>query len=454
VLQVTPELIAFSRLLPYAAMMNPTYQVAPHLIKIADKLEAIERGEIKRLIINIPPRHGKSFLTSEYFPAWYLGRNPEKYMIAASYGQDLATDFGRKVRNQLLDPVYKTIFEGVSVNADSQSAQRFHTNKGGAYFALGAGGAITGRGAHCLLIDDPIRNQEDASSALLRHKLIDWYGSTAYTRLMPEGSIVLIQTRWHDEDLAGYILKNSKEDWEVLNMPAMQDGRALWPERYSIETLEAIRGEIGASAFASLYQQTPVVDGGNIFKLEWFRRFDLCHPPASATTIVHSWDTAAKDKQLNDPCSCTVWAIDTQERTAYLKEVINKRMEYPELKRTALNLAMRDNPSNILIEDASTGSSLIPEMRQDGRWTITPIKSTTSKETRAYSCTSLIEAKRVAIPQSAPWLHDYEEQLLSFPKSTNDDMVDSTSQFLNWWKTGGSEAEFAAYLREQYKGIR
>jgi predicted phage terminase large subunit-like protein len=435
-------------------MMNPTYQIVPHLIRIADKLEAVERGDIKRLIINIPPRHGKSFLTSEYFPAWYLGRNPEKYMIAASYGQDLATDFGRKVRNQLLDPVYKTIFEGVSINADSQSAQRFHTNKNGAYFALGAGGAITGRGAHCLLIDDPIRNAEDASSALLRHKLIDWYGSTAYTRLMPEGSIVLIQTRWHDEDLAGYILKNSKEDWEVLNMPAIQDGNALWPERYSIKTLEAIRGEIGASAFASLYQQNPVADGGNIFKLEWFRRFDLYHPPATATTIIHSWDTAAKDKQLNDPCSCTVWAIDLQERTAYLKEVINKRMEYPELKRTVYNLAMRDNPSNILIEDASTGSSLIPEMRQDGRWTITPIKSTASKETRAYSCTSLIEAKRVAIPQTAPWLHDYEEQLLSFPKSANDDMVDSTSQFLNWWKIGGSEAEFATFLRENYKGIR
>ncbi len=192
-------------LLGYAKYQMESYLTPPHIKLLASKLEAVERGEIKRLAIFMPPRHGKSILTSEFFPAWYLGRNPKKFIICSTYGQELADDFGRKVRNQLQDPRYQELFPDVGLATDSSSMRRFNTSKGGVYYAVGAGSAITGRGAHLLLIDDPIKGREDADSEAMRSNLLDWYRSTAYTRLMPGGSVVLIQTRWHEDDLAGWV---------------------------------------------------------------------------------------------------------------------------------------------------------------------------------------------------------------------------------------------------------
>ena len=196
-------------LLGYAKSQMDNYKTPPHIKKLAEKLEAVERGEIKRLAIFMPPRHGKSILTSEFFPAWYMGRNPDKYIICSTYAQDLADDFGRKVRNQLQDASYGEIFPDTQLATDSASVRRFHTTKGGVYYAVGAGSAITGRGAHLLLIDDPIKGREEADSQAMRGNLLDWYRSTAYTRLMPNGSVILIQTRWHEDDLAGWVLKET-----------------------------------------------------------------------------------------------------------------------------------------------------------------------------------------------------------------------------------------------------
>lgn len=276
----TPEDFAFSRLIAYAAYQWPGYRDAAHHRLIARKLEAVERGEVKRLMIFMPPRHGKSMLASEYFPAWYLGRNPDHYVIASTYAQDLADDFGRKVKAQIQDPTFQAIFPGVKLAEDSQSVKRFHVDGGievgtaqrGAYYAVGAGGALTGRGAHLLLIDDPVKNREDADSETVRRKLKDWYRSTAYTRLMPGARIVVIQTRWHEDDLSGWLLSESDhEKWDVLSLKAIDGDKALWPEQYPLEELKRIKASIGPREWAALYQQEPSSEEGTYFKREWFK---------------------------------------------------------------------------------------------------------------------------------------------------------------------------------------
>lgn len=278
----TAEDYASARLLSYCAIQWPGYRIGAHHRRIADALQRVEAGLCRRLIITMPPRHGKSMLASEYFPAWYLGRNPDHSIIAATYSQDLADDFGRRVRAQIADPLYSAVFPGTRIAGDSSSVKRLHVERSGgeldqrgAYFAVGVGGPLTGRGAHVLLIDDPIKGREDADSELSRRRLRDWYTSTAYTRLMPGARIVLIQTRWHEDDLAGWLLReHAHEGWEVLSLPALADGAALWPEQYPVETLERIRASIGDRDWQALYQQSPTNDSGGYFKREWLREWE------------------------------------------------------------------------------------------------------------------------------------------------------------------------------------
>lgn len=284
--ELKAEDAAFSRLIAYAAFQWPGYQPAWHHRKIARALEAIERREINRLMIFMPPRHGKSMLASEFFPAWYLGRNPDHYVVAATYGQDLADDFGRKVKNQLADPAYQSVFPGVGLADDSRSSKRFHvqqeaggfeheTRQNGAYYAVGVGGPLTGRGAHVLMIDDPIKDREEADSEVQRKKIRDWYTSVAYTRLMKGGAIIVIQTRWHEDDLAGWLLDDhAHEGWHVLSLPALSEkhpGGALWPELKTKEELEVVRQTLGPRDWSALYQQEPSPDEGTFFKREWFK---------------------------------------------------------------------------------------------------------------------------------------------------------------------------------------
>jgi hypothetical protein len=209
---------------------------------MAERLEAVERGEIKRLMIFSPPRHGKSELVSRRFPAWYLGRNPDRQVISASYGADLAADFGRDVRNIVASPEFTVLFGGVGLAEDSGAKHRWHTNRGGSYVAAGVGTAITGRGADILNIDDPTKDREAAESVLVREATWGWYTSTAYTRLMPGGAVILTMTRWHQDDLAGRLLAEQEsggDRWEILSLPALDDdGSALWPERYDVDALQ------------------------------------------------------------------------------------------------------------------------------------------------------------------------------------------------------------------------
>lgn len=240
-----------------------------------NKLEAVERGEIDRLMVFMPPRHGKSEKASKRFPAWYMGRNPKRHIIAASYNSDLATDFGREVRNIVGSPEFGEVFAGVGLRQDSRAADRMNTAQGGAYFAVGVGTATTGRGAHLGLIDDPFKDREEADSETQRERVWNWYRSTFFTRLMPGGAIVLIQTRWHEDDLAGRLLEleGKVEDggqWTVLDLPALNEaGEALWPEWYDEAALTRIRNTIGQREWSALYMQRPQPDEGGFFQRAW-----------------------------------------------------------------------------------------------------------------------------------------------------------------------------------------
>ncbi len=298
-------------LLSYCLAQNEHYETPDHLCKIASYLEAVERGEIKRLIITLPPRHGKSNLASQFFPAWYIGRNPDKFIITATYGQDLASDFGRKVRNQIIDPFYQAIFPRIILKDDSTAANRFATTHGGEYFAVGVGGPVTGRGAHVLLIDDSCKNREEADSQQIREKTNEWYSSTAYTRLMPSGAVVIVQTRWHEDDLVGHILKNhGHENWVVINLPAIKNENtkqeaALWSERYPLEVLKTIRSTLIPYDWHCLYQQNPIPKEGNIIKAEWLKSGFADEYAAMFMAI----DPAISKKETADKTAFSVWGI-------------------------------------------------------------------------------------------------------------------------------------------------
>lgn len=263
----------------FTSFTEPVYEDARHQALLDLHLEAVERGEIDRLMVFMPPRHGKSEKTSKRFPAWYLGRNPTRQIIASSYNSDLATDFGREVRNIMASPEYADVFPKVSLRQDSRAADRMNTGQGGAYFACGVGTATTGRGAHLGLIDDPFKDREDADSEIQRERVWRWFRSTFFTRLMPGGAIVLVQTRWHEDDLAGRLLElqgrvENGGEWTVLDLPAIDtDGKALWPEWYDEPALERIKATIGPREWSALYQQRPQPDEGTFFQRAWFKEW-------------------------------------------------------------------------------------------------------------------------------------------------------------------------------------
>lgn len=428
----------------YAAFTRMGTKIAKHHMAVINKLHQIERGEIDRLMITMPPRHGKTYFISESFPAYYLGRNPTKYFLFCTYNQQYANEIGRKVRNQLINPVYNAIFPDSTIDRDNQSIKAFSTTSGGAYFAMGIGGSLTGRGAHILLIDDPVKNQKEADSVVIREMHKAWYSSTAYTRLMPGGAIIIVQTRWHEDDLAGHLLsEHSHENWDIINLPAIAEyddclgreiGDPLWPgannEMFTEEKLNRIMETLTDREWSALYQQKPVPASGNMVKFDWFGEY--ANRPAGKFRTVQSWDTAYKVKQINDPSACTTW--DETEEGHYLVDGFSKRMQYPELKKTIKNKAAEFSPDAILIEDKASGISLIQELRNETRLPIIAIEPDGDKITRMNAASGEIESGRTFLPESAGWLSKYTYELTSFPLAEHDDYVDSTSQYLTWAK--------------------
>jgi hypothetical protein len=295
-------------LLSFTRWTNPAYVPAEHHRRIAEKLEAVERGEVDRLMIFMPPRHGKSELASRRWPAWCLGKRPRRQIIAASYNSDLATDFGRDVRNIVASEEFAQSFPAVELRQDSKAANRMNTNMGGAYIAAGVGTAVTGRGADIALIDDPFKDRAEADSETVRRNVWAWYQSTLYTRLMPKAAIVIIQTRWHEDDLAGRLLNGpNSAEWDVLELPAISDaGEALWPQWFDVAALERIKANIGPREWSALYQQRPQPDDGTFFQRAWFQEWK--EKPASLN--IYGASDYAVTADGGDYTVHRIWGVD------------------------------------------------------------------------------------------------------------------------------------------------
>lgn len=431
-------------LIPYAILQWDGYQPAAHHRLIAQKLQDVESGKINRLMIFLPPRHGKSQLVSEFFPAWYLGRNPDKYIITSTYSQELAEDFGRKVRNQLQDDLYTVIFKDCKLSDDSQSAKRFSTTKKGTYYAVGVGSSITGRGAHLLMIDDPIKNREEADSEIIRRRLKDWYTSTAYTRLMPNGAIVLIQTRWHDDDLAGWLLSEHKhENWEIIDIPAINEqGKALWPESYPLPELEKIKRTIGDRDWSALYQQKPVTEGGNILKENYWRVWPDDMKPPLCDHIFYSWDTAysTEDYKNTSYSAHTKWGIfwneQDQRHCIMLLGRWADRVDYPDLRAKAIECQKKDKPDAQLIEKKASGQSLIQDLRRT-KARVRTYQPDRDKISRAYAVQAMLQSGQAYIPNKK-WAFDLIKLLAKFPSGAPpcSDYTDTVTQALLYLRNG------------------
>ncbi len=412
-------------LIPFTEYTNHAYEPAPPHSEIAEKLEAVERGEIDRLMIFMPPRHGKSELASRRFPAWYMGRNPDKQIIAASYNSDLASDFGREVRNIIRTNEFSRLFN-VKLAEDSRAAGRWNTDAGGAYVAAGVGTAVTGRGAHILLIDDPVKDREEAESELRRETIWNWYTSTAYTRLMPGGAVILIQTRWHEDDLGGRLLEaenNGGDQWVKVNLPAIKDGQALWPERYDVDALKRIKAAIGPRDFEALYQQNPTPDDGTFFLRDWFKRHD--DPPKLGHIYITSDYAVTEDG--GDWTAHLVW--NYHEDTLTLIDGWTGQTSADVWIEELLRLFKQHRPLCYFGEAGVIVKAVKPmltrrmnELRVFARteW----IPSISDKPTRARAFQARAAMGKVSLPKT-----DLGEkvlnQLLSFPAGKHDDLVDT-----------------------------
>lgn len=395
---------------------------------IAEKLEAIERGEIDRLMINMPPRHGKSELASRRFPAFFLGRHPDRSIIAASYNSDLAADFGRQVRNIVATKEYGNIFT-TKLAEDSRAANRWNTDKGGAYVAAGVGTAITGRGAHVLLIDDPVKDREEADSEVQRNKVWDWYTSTAYTRLAPGGSIIVIQTRWHEDDLSGRLLNEQNkggDKWDVLDLPAItSDGKALWPEFYPLEALERIRRVQPARDWSALYQQRPTPEEGAYYKREWFRYYDV----KPAHLRVYGASDYAVTEDGGDYTVHIVVGVDPEDNI-YVLDLWRGQTASDIWVQSFMDLVKQHKPLMWVEEQGqiikSIGPFLDKRMREERVYCRREqVASAADKPTRSRSIQARTAMGKVYLPSKAAWLAQFQSELLSFPAGKHDDQVDA-----------------------------
>lgn len=451
-MKLSPKSRALERaknsLASYAALMYPRFENPPHIRAIIEKLEAVERGEIDRLMIFMPPRHGKSLITSQLFPAWFIGRNSTKSIIASSYGAELASDFGRATRNFVASPTHRAVFPQSIMSDDLGSIHRFAMLGGGAYFAVGSGGALTGRGADLLLLDDLLKGYEQANSETERASLKSWFENVAYTRLQPGGAIVFISTRWHLDDLPGSLLReHASENWQVLSLPALAEpddplgraeGAALWPSQYPIKDLERIREAVGSSAWLSLYQCRPSAAEGSTFKRNWWRYAAAL--PEKFEQIVLSVDSAYKVGRQND--YSVILTLGVSQNAYHVIDVVRERLEFPALLKKVELLAERFRPHCLLVEDSASGQSLIQVLRANTRLAVKPIKPDSDKISRANAVVPLVEAGRVVLPAGAGWLGDFIDELSSFPKAPHDDQVDALSMALRYVADFGGDVGF------------
>ncbi len=426
--------------------VNPGGQFVPnwHIDAIVYQLERIRRGEINRLIINLPPRYLKSIMASVAFSAFLLGQDPRRRIICLSYGAELAAKHAGDCRAVMQSNWYRWAFSGTQISRVSDSD--IHTTLRGFRKTTSVGGTLTGLGGDLIIIDDP-QKATDAQSQALRDQANQWFSNSLLSRLdnKERGAIIVVMQRVHLNDLTGYVLENS-DDWTVLSLPAIAEtderipigndkfhirkvGEALHPEYESLKTLNRLRREMGSELFQAQYQQAPVPSGGAMIRRQWLRYYDTPPERTSRMRIIQSWDCAGKEGAANSWSVCTTWLI-VDKQDYYLLDVTRGRFEYPKLRQTALALAERYDPTTILIEDTSAGIALGQELRQLGQYRVNSIQVERDKVTRLYVQAAKFEAGNVYFPRNAPFLPDLEAELLSFPQGKHDDQVDSMTQAL------------------------
>jgi predicted phage terminase large subunit-like protein len=433
----------------FVKVMWPGFIDGRHHKVMARKFEEIAQGKLKRLIINMPPRHTKSEFASFLLPSWFLGLYPGKKVIQCSNTSELAVGFGRKVRNLVDSQPYGEIFPNVNLRADSKAAGRWATSGNGEYFAIGVGGTVTGKGADLLIIDDPHSEQEAKlaqSNPEVFDQVYEWYTSGPRQRLQPGGSIVIVMTRWSKKDLTGRVLQSmidkDGEHWEVINFPAiLPSGKPLWPEFWSLEELEALKLELPVAKWNAQYQQEPTSEEGAIIKREWWKVWKQDKPPR-CEFVIQSWDTAFTKSERADYSACTTWGVfymNENEKDAHiiLLDAFKRRMEFPELKEKAFNHYKEWEPDAFIVEAKASGAPLIYELRAMG----IPVSEFTpsrgnDKMVRINSVADLFASGKVWAPETR-WADELIEEMAAFPNSDHDDLVDSTTQALIRFRKGG-----------------
>jgi len=459
--ELARRVLSRKRLLPFVERFNPDYSAGWVHKDICKRLEKFSQDVVDRksprLMLFMPPRHGKSTLASIAYPAWHLGRNPKHEFISCSYSGSLAMSFSRKVRHLLREPLYKNVFTDAKLDPSSQSVEAWLTTKGGGYVAAGVGGGITGKGAHVLVIDDPVKNREDAESDYNRDNVWDWYTSTAYTRLAPGGGILVILTRWHDDDLAGRLLRGAADggdEWEVVKYPAIAEtdeeyrkmGDALHEDRYNLESLEKIQRAVGPRDWSALYQQNPVSDEGDYFTRDMIRYYDPADIDFSRMKFYCAWDLAIGQRDRNDYSVGLVVGVDEYDNL-YVVDCVRGKFDGFEIVERILDLYEQWRPSIIGIEKGHIEMALGPFLEKRVRERklyeayfkdLKPGRR--DKEARARAIQGRMQQGMVRIPKDEVWTGPLVAELLRFPNGVHDDQVDA----LAW--VGLMMAEFATYM--------
>lgn len=421
---------AAQNLIAFTEYTFPRYRTAEHHRIISEQLERVERGEIDRLMLLVPPRHGKSELASKRLPAWFLGRQPHKQFLSVSATEGLASDFGREVRNIISSPEYRAVFD-TRLAEDSQAKGKWHTSEGGIYYALGIGGSVLGRGGDTILIDDPYSSMQDALSELTRKNVWDWYTGTAYNRLMPGGSIVVINHRMHEDDLCGRLLAQQAaggDKWEVVELPAINEsGEALWPAAYPIESLERIRRNSQPRFWSALYQQRPAPEEGDYFKSEWLKPYTKA-PPLD-TLRVYGGSDYAVTADGGDYTVHAVVGLDPEGRM-YLLDLWRKQASSDQWIESFCDMVLQWKPMSWAEEQGQIKSGVGPflERRMHERRAYTvreQFPTRGDKAIRAQSMRSSMAMNGLYVPVGAPWYADFRSELLSFPAGKHDDQVDA-----------------------------
>ena len=454
--------------LTFVKLIAPTlvsdWKMGKHIEVISNKLDDLENGHIKRLMVFLPPRSSKSVLCSKLFPAWYIGRNPEHEIMTVSHSDQLASDFGRSVRDIVTTEKFQEIFSTVTLRSDVRAAGKWKTNQNGTYYAAGVRSQIAGRGAHIAILDD-VMSEEDSYSEAGRRYVKEWYPAGLRTRIMPNGAILIINTRYHFDDLCGWLLKQEEEmseyktiPWDVVKIPAWLDeeaaelldlpeGGSYFPEWKPKEILEIDEAEIKASNgsryWNSLYMQDPTPEEGGLIKKKWIQEWEYEEPP-TCEFIIQTYDTAFSTRTTADFSVIQTWGIFSlfEQNEMGIEDFapnlillgnVRGRFEYPELRRTAQMLYSKHRPDVCIIEKKASGQSLIQDMRRSGL----PVKDYTpdrDKISRAYAASPIMEAGRVWIPKNKKWADELIEELTRFPHAAHDDQVDALVMAIHYLK--------------------